>query len=115
MESNQNNRRVEAFTPGPWCYSRLNWRNEVDDHKRFVSGENERGFYVGVCVVEGNRTSQCVTAANARLIACAPSLYAIVRAEYDAHNGFETLPLGYDARRAAAIVAAVRAVEGGRQ
>lgn len=77
MASNQDNPgKVAAFTPGPWVSSRLNWRNEIDDDLRFICGQNERGHYTGVCIVEGNRTSQVITEANARLIAASPSLFS---------------------------------------
>lgn len=59
------------------------------------------------------RTSDGISEADARLLAAAPDLYAIVRAEYDAHDGFKTLPLGYPADRAAAIIAAIAKAEGG--
>lgn len=50
--------------------------------------------------------------ANAHLIAAAPDAYAIIRAEYDSHNGFKTLPIGYPPERAEAITNYIRKVEG---
>lgn len=51
--------------------------------------------------------------AKDRLIAAAPDMYTLIKAEYDANRGFETLPLGYPRKRAEAISNIVKAVEGG--
>lgn len=67
-------------TPGDWRWSRLNWRNEIDNDRLYICAENERGFFTGVCIVEGNRTSQITTEANAHLIAAAPDLLAACEA-----------------------------------
>lgn len=57
--------------------------------------------------------AECDQHPDFRLIKAAPNAYAIIRAEYDAHNGFETLPLGYPPARAKAIVEYIARVEGG--
>ena len=104
-----------TFTAGPWRINRaigghyrdgklLSWHITADPSGS-VDPICERTF--------GTDRSDAEDSANARLIAAAPDGYAIIRAEYDAHRGFETLPIGYPADRARAIVAYIRAVEGG--
>jgi hypothetical protein len=90
MASEAERERVEdrpgpSFTPGPWVTSRANWRGELDPHNVYVSGDVTPGeddddeTATAVAVVVGNATSKGVTAANARLIAHAPSLADQVR------------------------------------
>ncbi len=40
-------------------------------------------------------------------------MYTLIKAEYEVHDGFKTLPLGYPRERAEAISNIVKAVEGG--
>ena len=67
----------------------------------------------GMSVLMGMRNETTEAAHNARLIAAAPDMYTLIKAEYDANHGFETLPLGYPRERAEAISNIVKAVEGG--
>lgn len=59
------------------------------------------------------RIVACVNACDGINPGAVPDLLAIVRAEYDEHDGFRTLPMGYPADRAAAICAAITKAEGG--
>ena len=92
-------------TPGPWEAV------ELSDSKLWtvltewtIDGRGE-----GVANVFGGSR----TRANALLIAAAPDAYAIIRAEYDANKGFQTLPMGYPADRANAIRNYIAKAEGG--
>jgi hypothetical protein len=93
-------------TPGDWYY----------DGKRYVRESASDATIALVCEDDGHcesdRAQPMPMAANGNLIAAAPDGYAIIRAEYDSHNGFETLPIGYPAERANAIIAYIRKVEG---
>lgn len=92
------------FTPGPWSIYEAQ-----GSMPRIIVNSN------GNSIADANAGFPCSVAeqdANARLIAATPSLYAIVKAEYDSHGGFETLPLGYPAARAKAIIAALAQAEG---
>lgn len=93
----------QKHTPGPWSL-------RGDSRRYEVVGQTPTGDTDPLAVCENIGT---LNAANARLMAAAPTMYAIVKAEYDANNGFDTLPLGYSADRAKAIMGVVRAVEGG--
>ena len=71
-------------TPGPWQYSRRNWRGEEQLRDWYVVGnvrEDGDGCRVGtsVCIVPGNMTSHPICEDTARLIAAAPDLLAAVR------------------------------------
>ena len=94
-----------SFTPGPWSIY-----ESQGSMPRIVVNSN------GNSIADANagfpQCSEAEQDANARLIAASPSLYAIVKAEYDSHGGFETLPLGYPAARAKAIIAALAQAEG---
>jgi hypothetical protein len=63
-------------TPGPWVYSRDNWRNETQSRDWYVTGDHGEGSCVAVAVVSGNETSHPVCEANATLISAAPDLLA---------------------------------------
>lgn len=97
---------MSKHTPKPWYAVRD--PSHFHSLSTVVGGSNQEL----VVQVGGNAPIE-EQEANARLIAAAPDLYAIVRAEYDAHDGFKTLPLGYPADRASAIVAAIAKAEGG--
>ena len=112
--------KTAKHTPGPWCI-------EMDDSQPFVCNamNADSGYgtvFAGrVFTADGGIIAlvqfsvpehQAEYEANLNLIAAAPDLYAIVRAEYDAHGGFETLPIGYPPERAAAICAAIAKAKG---
>lgn len=75
---------MSKHTAGPWRSSRRNWKGIADDNKLFICGNvHWDGNYqvsTGVCIVEGNATSQEVTKANAALIIAAPDLLEICQA-----------------------------------
>lgn len=99
---------MSKHTPGPWRDDAANKHGEI----RIAAPSTPTSTYLVALVcpdVPDSRTQE----ANASVISAAPDLYAIVRAEYDAHGGFETLPIGYPPERAAAICAAIAKAEGG--
>jgi hypothetical protein len=105
---------MSKHTPGPWI---------TDDDTEVIakipsdSPNKSSPDILTICravdveIYADNRSGS--TAANARLIAAAPDMYTLIKAEYDANHGFETLPLGYPRERAEAISNIVKAVEGG--
>ena len=94
-------------TPGPWHY-------QIDSHRRGrVFAGNMWLATTWTFPGDYGVGTPLPAAANARLIAAAPDMYTLIKAEYDANRGFETLPLGYPRKRAEAISNIVKAVEGG--
>ena len=102
---------ADQTTPGPWKAAGVAWEVASGVWTRHIyTTEFVRGVVLGH---QARGSTEAEVDANARLIAAAPDLYAIVRAEYDEHDGFRTLPMGYPADRAAAICAAIAKAEGG--
>ncbi len=98
---------MSEHTPGPWKAKRRNWRGEEVEHKIYISGNEHESqdddkdkptlVATGVCIVEGNATSQEVTEANAALIAAAPDLLATLRAMVTTWEAYLTSPSHYRA------------------
>ena len=98
------------YTPGPWTAVKNSAYWEID-------GPDDFGTVADACASSAGEPdfgrSMALGEANARLIAAAPDMYTLIKAEYDANHGFETLPIGYSRERAEAISNIVKAVEGG--
>ncbi len=83
-------------TARPWAWSNRNWRNEEDQHKRYIvgdiycDGDESCDVSTAVAVVLGNPTSGKIADANADLIVRA------VNAHADLLAACKALPLDCD-------------------
>ena len=74
---------MAEHTGGEWVAEKRDWRGEPSEHKYYIVGgqfesEDDTLCAVGIAIVDGNKTSQGVTEANARLIAAAPKMLVYI-------------------------------------